>query len=437
MLFSRLHLTQPAGEMAMDTSRPVVCTSTDSLRPEIGGKPKQPGTGKKSPHLDATTSVSARARTGGRSTKTKQKSSRTMSRPIHPSVGKARAWTNKAEQAEELRAREARYVCPSLAIVSISSSSASGPIASTITQVAGGLDDSSRGGDVRAGVATGNTEPARLKRAKRPWEWSAKECRDLLGDAGSSQAQDVVSWGGARIGGCDGEASQSFTAIGTHKEPVNVDSGRKVTTTTGAQVCPADARGRSRSRSSDRSRRFLGGAGNSYSFQDEELLETDRPQPLRSKRASGNGVDLAPDREVKEDCQLVTSYPIRKRSMPTPFNPSVCSDRGRRTSIAAADPQRGKARSGRGYDQEEDEADDIKKLGAALNRNHPRRGTKSEDQQQQPQLSLSSFTISSGSEERERVEPIGRGSLRVRRIDDAGDGKADDERTTFSTRRKH
>lgn len=80
----------------------------------------------------------------------------------HPSVVIATSWTNRQEQVEEVRAREAMYRAPRLDVPAVQASGTKkSPFAWWMESVR---------------TDTGNSKP----RAGRPWEWSAQDCEALL-----------------------------------------------------------------------------------------------------------------------------------------------------------------------------------------------------------------------------------------------------------------
>lgn len=99
---------------------------------------------------------------------------------MHPSVKLAQGWTSRGEQVEEIRAQF--MLCYSLK-QEIQPSTPTG-------------EPSNQGGDRRqteevAGIVD-DVAPANVKRSSRPWEWSTKDCEDVLAGAIGLFSQDIM-----------------------------------------------------------------------------------------------------------------------------------------------------------------------------------------------------------------------------------------------------
>lgn len=89
-----------------------------------------------------------------------------MSGSMHPSVFVAETWTSTGEQMEEERARQAVYLTENME---------TGRRQSLTKTVANEMDSADK--------------PFAMQRARRPWEWSAKDCEVVLVDALSCTPQ--------------------------------------------------------------------------------------------------------------------------------------------------------------------------------------------------------------------------------------------------------
>lgn len=168
----------PQGAAAMDpkpSATPTPCsTEVPSTGPQVNvRKTLKKMTGQpvdKSPNQHASSRKSAgKGEHSGTGTSRKRKRKKTSSAasavPSHPSVLEAAACTKRQEQVEEARARETVYLAPK-------TESVASQVEET-RETASNTESSSAGDTALAGS---------IPRARRPWEWSAKDCDAVLVD---------------------------------------------------------------------------------------------------------------------------------------------------------------------------------------------------------------------------------------------------------------
>lgn len=140
---SRVKMDRPAVKPPAANPPTIKPTAKPTGRGKTGGK-----------KLHNPSAVSARSKVGKSGMKKRKKAS---AGPAHPSVVDAGLWTSRQEQMEEVRAREPLYSTPRTG-------------ESGVDAVPARL---SEGASASSGA---------MRRARRPWEWSAKEC-DMRVDA--------------------------------------------------------------------------------------------------------------------------------------------------------------------------------------------------------------------------------------------------------------
>lgn len=388
-------------------------------------KPKRLGKKAKAPNGSVLTkSTSALVKTGKEGlTKKRKKSSKATS---DPSVQLAKEWTDRAEQAEERRAREPEYTTPLWEEATyVTPTGTTTPASSTadVTRwlalpLAGGTGDYLTG-------APESIAPAKMRTANRPWEWSAKDCRDLLVDANDSDAQT-----GSDVG-VNGEGEKASDGECTAKEvSVSLDSEGTLSETASTRAYPSDcSNARSGSQHARSRGRSCPPAGT------KRRLQQEPPRPLRTKNASGKGgVNIPPERveTAVDEFEPPKGRPNRNKSMSTPFNPSPREVPQQRTilrrrhdpqgitTVSKSQPANAGVRFASQMAEDERKA---RELSAELNRNCPRRGARAEEKHRQSSRSLSPFKLPQSAEEDrdiggDKVEHIGRGSLRSRNAED-------------------
>lgn len=422
----------------MELRPPVAPTPRDELEATKGSeKPKRPGkiaktpnglvsikstpvrtkTGKDGLKKKSRKSTSARVKVGnGGMTRKRKKSSRAT---VDPSVQVAKECTDKTEQAEEHRAREPKYATPlveevtcvtsTIAIGTTARASPTAEMAGQLTlplQVEGTAD--------RFTKATECIAPVQRKRANRPWEWSAKECRDRLGDPNDCDAQTGFDVGEKGDGGkaSEEECTVEEVLVSLDSEETSSERGNTHPLTSDcSNISGGFQRARPRGRSSPPVETNLS--------RQEEI-----PYPLRNKNASGkSGIDVPPERVelTVNEAEPNNGRPNRKVSMSTRVNPSQREELQQRASlccrcdpadvapVSKSQPEDARERYASQLAEDEKKA---RELSAELNRNRPRRGGRTGEKHLR-------CAEDDGDVGDDKEEHIGRGSLRFRKTEDA------------------
>lgn len=150
-----------------------------------------PGDTSANQHTSSRKSIGKSEHSGaGRKRKRKKTSGAASAVPSHPSVLEAGACTKRQEQVEEARAREAVYLTPRTE--------------SEASQVEDTKDTTP---NTQSSSAGDGALPGCIPRARRPWEWSAKDCDAVLVDV-LSRARPEVELSGGELMGEDTSASK-------------------------------------------------------------------------------------------------------------------------------------------------------------------------------------------------------------------------------------
>ena len=146
---------------AHPTSPGIFLPNVSRIRTDTSERNSPTGNGRSTTQASASTSSSS-TRPKGKGKAKKRKTAKISKVSDHPSVVIATSWTDRQEQFEEVRAREAVYCSQRSVAVAVDTLDTH--------------DDSKPRWTESVGIDKAGSKP----RVRRPWEWSAQDCQTLM-----------------------------------------------------------------------------------------------------------------------------------------------------------------------------------------------------------------------------------------------------------------